>query len=574
MDLNPGPHMSLDRRTFMAYFGTVGLSSTVFPQALWGIAREQETVTKEMVQQAERIAGLEFTDEERERIARSLQSNLRNYEQLRELNLANAVPPAVQFDPLLPGMVLPNQPAQFRYTRESDVRRPANLEDVAFWPVTKLAELVRTQQVMPSELTEMYLSRLKRFDPQLFAVVTLTEDRARAQAARLDAELRAGNYRGPLHGIPWGAKDLLATRGYPTTWGASPYRDQMFDYDATVVEKLDAAGAVLVAKLTMGALAQGDRWFGGMTRNPWNPEEGSSGSSAGPGSATAAGLVGFAIGTETLGSIVSPSTRNGVTGLRPTFGRVSRYGAMALSWSMDKIGPMCRSVEDCALVLQAIHGPDGRDPTVRDVPFNWDVERPLSEIRIGYFRSAFERTNDEGERNRFDAAALGAMQRIVPNLIEVSLPVDDFPLRAISGSVLGVEAAAAFDALTRGQDDNLMLAEPERSTWPNTFNAARFVPAVEYINANRARTLVMQAMDRALADVDVVITPNTVLLLTNLTGHPQISMPGGFTTRNGADVPVSAQFIGRLYGEADLMRVAKAWQDATGHHLRTPPAFS
>jgi len=428
--------------------------------------------------------------------------------------------------------------------------------------------------VMPSELTEMYLSRLKRFDPQLFAVVTLTEDRARAQAARLDAELRAGNYRGPLHGIPWGAKDLLATRGYPTTWGASPYRDQMFDYDATVVEKLDAAGAVLVAKLTMGALAQGDRWFGGMTRNPWNPEEGSSGSSAGPGSATAAGLVGFAIGTETLGSIVSPSTRNGVTGLRPTFGRVSRYGAMALSWSMDKIGPMCRSVEDCALVLQAIHGPDGRDPTVRDVPFNWDVERPLSEIRIGYFRSAFERTNDEGERNRFDAAALGAMQRIVPNLIEVSLPVDDFPLRAISGSVLGVEAAAAFDALTRGQDDNLMLAEPERSTWPNTFNAARFVPAVEYINANRARTLVMQAMDRALADVDVVITPNTVLLLTNLTGHPQISMPGGFTTRNGADVPVSAQFIGRLYGEADLMRVAKAWQDATGHHLRTPPAFS
>src|SRR5690606_7630580 len=242
---------------------------------------------------------------------------------------------------VLPGMQLPAGRQPFRYTREEGARRPADLEQVAFWPVTRLAELIRSQQVMPSELTEMYIARIKRYDPQLHAVVSLTEDRAREQAARLDAELRAGTYRGPLHGIPWGAKDLLATRDYPTTWGASPYREQMLDYDAAVVERLDAAGAVLIAKLTMGALAQGDRWFGGMTRNPWNPEEGSSGSSAGPGSATAAGLVGFAIGTETLGSIVSPSTRNGVTGLRPTFGRVSRYGAMALSWSMDKIGPMC-----------------------------------------------------------------------------------------------------------------------------------------------------------------------------------------------------------------------------------------
>src|SRR5690606_8260421 len=296
---------------------------------------------------------------------------------------------------VLPGMQLPAGRQPFRYTREEGARRPADLEQVAFWPVTRLAELIRSQQVMPSELTEMYLTRLKRYDPQLFAVVTLTEDRAREQAARLDAELRAGRYRGPLHGIPWGAKDLLATKGYPTTWGASPYREQIFDYDATVVEKLDAAGAILIAKLTMGALAQGDRWFGGMTRNPWHPVEGSSGSSAGPGSATAAGLVGFAIGTETLGSIVSPATRNGVTGLRPTYGRVSRHGAMALSWSMDKIGPMCRSVEDCALVLDAIHGTDGRDPTVRDVPFKWEADRPLSEIRVGWFRPAFDRASDQ-----------------------------------------------------------------------------------------------------------------------------------------------------------------------------------
>ena len=568
--------MTLDRRTFMAYFGATGLSTTLLPGVLWGIAQDQETVTKEMVAQAERIAGLEFTEDERESIARGLTRSVRNYERLREVPLPNSVVPAVQFDPVLPGMQLPMASSALRYTRESGVRRPADLEEVAFWPVTRLAELVRTQQVMPTELTEMYLARLQRFDSRLHAVVTLTAERAREQAAQLDAELRRGSYRGPLHGIPWGAKDLLATRGYPTTWGASPFRDQVLDYDATVVQRLDAAGAILVAKLTMGALAQGDRWFGGMTRNPWRPEEGSSGSSAGPGSATAAGLVGFAIGTETLGSIVSPSTRNGVTGLRPTFGRVSRHGAMALSWSMDKIGPMCRSVEDCALVLHAIHGPDGLDPTVRDVPFNWDAERPLRDIRVGWFRSAFERTDDEGQRNRFDAAALAAMRRIIPGMVEVELPVDDYPLSAISGSVLGVEAAAAFDELTRSNRDDLLVPEPERSSWPQTFRNARFVPAVEYINANRVRTLVMEAMDRALRDVDVVITPNNILLLTNLTGHPQVSLPAGFTTRgdNDVEVPVSAQFIGRLYGEADMLRVAKAWQDATGHHLNVPPGFS
>jgi Asp-tRNA(Asn)/Glu-tRNA(Gln) amidotransferase A subunit family amidase len=566
--------MSLDRRAFMATIGSAGATTTLFPGVLWAIVQGQESVTKEMVAQAEKLAGLEFTDEERESIARSLNNSVRNYERLREVTLPNSVPPAVQFDPVLPGMTLPTERRTLRYTQPGDARRPANLEEVAFWPVTRLAELIRTQQVLPSELTEMYLSRLKRHDERLFAVVTLTEDRAREQAAGLDRELRAGRYRGPLHGIPWGAKDLLAVRGYPTTWGASPYRDQTFDFDATVVERLDEAGAVLIAKLTLGALAQGDRWFGGMTRNPWHPAEGSSGSSAGPGAATAAGLVGFAIGTETLGSIVSPSTRNGVTGLRPTFGRVSRHGAMALSWSMDKIGPMCRTVEDCALVLHAIHGPDQRDPTVRAVPFNWDVTRGLRDIRIGYFRSAFERTNDEGLRNPFDAAALEAMQRIVPDMVPIELPVQAWPLQAVQGAILGVEAAAAFDALTRSDRDDLMVAEPERSTWPNTFRAARFVPAVEYVNANRVRTLVMEEMERVLREVDVVITPNTALLLTNLTGHPQISLPAGMTQRNDADVPVSAQFIGSLYGEESLLLVAKAWQDATGHHLRTPPAFA
>jgi Asp-tRNA(Asn)/Glu-tRNA(Gln) amidotransferase A subunit family amidase len=561
----------LNRRDFMAYFGATGLSTTLLPGALWALAQEQQTVTKEMVAQAERLAGLEFTDDERESIARGLTRNVRAYEQLREVELPNAVPPAVQFDPLLPGMTVPTMSRPIRYTRPAAVQRPDDLEDVAFWTVTQLAELVRTRQVMPSELTEMYLTRLKRHDPQLLAVVTLTEDRARAQAARLDEELRNGGYRGPLHGIPWGAKDLLAVSGYPTTWGASPYRDQSFDYDATVVEKLDAAGAILVAKLTMGALAQGDRWFGGMTRNPWNLEQGSSGSSAGPGSATAAGLVGFGIGTETLGSIVSPSTRNGVTGLRPTFGRVSRHGAMALSWSMDKIGPMCRSAEDCALVFDAMHGTDGRDPTLRDAPFNWDAERPLAELRVGYNRAAFEQTNAEGERNRYDDAALEALMRIVPDLTPVDMPTQQYPLGAIQSAVLGVEAAAAFDELTRSDRDELMVPEPERSSWPNTFRTARFVPAVEYINANRVRTLVMQAMDDAMRDIDVFITPGSaILLLTNLTGHPQVALPAGFTPQGA---PVSISFVGRLFGEADVLRVAQSWQDATGHHLQYPPAF-
>ena len=309
-----------------------------------------------------------------------------------------------------------------------------------------------------------------------------------------------------------------------------------------------------------------------MTRNPWKLDQGSSGSSAGPAAATAAGLVAFSIGSETLGSISSPSTRCGVTGLRPTYGRVSRHGAMALSWSMDKIGPMCRTVEDCALVLSAIYGPDQRDPTVKDVAFNWDARLPLGSLRIGYYKSAFEQTNQPGERNTFDQAALEVMRRLVPNLIEVELPATrDFPIGAIGSSILSIEAAAAFDELTRGEADNLMVPEPERSTWPATFRAARLVPAVEYINANRARTLLMQKMHEALKAVDVLFMPNTALQLTNLTGHPQIALPAGFNT-NGT--PVTICFLAQLYAEDKLLRVAQAWQDATDHHLKYPPLFS
>jgi len=426
---------------------------------------------------------------------------------------------------------------------------------------------VRTRQISSYELTRLYLDRLDRHGPELEAVITLTEERALRQAREADREIAHGRYRGPLHGIPWGAKDLLAVDGYPTTWGARPYASQEIEGDATVVRRLDDAGAVLVAKLTLGALAMGDHWFGGRTRNPWNPEQGSSGSSAGSAAATVAGLVGFAIGSETLGSIVSPATRTGATGLRPTFGRVSRAGAMALSWSMDKLGPLCRSVEDCALVLHAIHGADGRDPTARTVPFPWDGEAGLRGLRVGYAPEAFQ--GDEGTA-AFDRGVLEVVRELGVEPVPVELP-DAFPLDALQ-VILTAEAAAAFDDLTRtGQDDELVRQTP--GSWPNLFRTARFIPAVEYLQANRVRTMVMGALDAALAGVDVLLTPSFapgVLLMTNLTGHPAVVLPSGF--RDGG-TPVSFSFVGGLWKDADALRLAKAYQDATGHHLKHPARF-
>lgn len=554
----------LDRRQFIAFAGAL---VALVPE-LTHAQQQAPRVTVEMIAQAERIAGLEFTPEERAEMVDGLDRNVRAWESLREVELPNAVPPAVQFDPLLPGMSVPTGTGVFRPSDPGNVRRPASLEEVAFWPVTRLAALIRTRQVTSSELTRMYLDRLKRHGPTLEAVISLTAERALAQAADMDAEIARGNYRGPLHGIPWGAKDLLATRGYRTTWGAKPYEQQVIDLDATVVEKLDEAGAVLVAKLTMGALAQGDRWYGGRTRNPWNLEQGSSGSSAGPGAATAAGLVGFSVGTETLGSIVSPSTRNGVTGLRPTYGTVSRYGAMALSWSMDKIGPMCRSVEDCALVYHAIRGSDGRDLTVRDAPFTWDASRDARRLRVGYYASAFAEVEDH-DTKPFDDAALDVLRRTGFELIPFETP-DQYPLNALRSAILSAESAAAFDALTRSNQDDLMVD----SSWPDSFRTARLIPAVEYINANRVRTLVMQAMHQAMQNVDVVVTPSyggNILLLTNLTGHPTVVLPNGFNEEHS---PVSLSFVGKLYGEGDALLVAKAYQDATDFHTQYPPLFA
>jgi Asp-tRNA(Asn)/Glu-tRNA(Gln) amidotransferase A subunit family amidase len=569
------PH-ALDRRAFMAYCSGLGLGATLFPGAVWARLQDATAITKDLLDEAEKVAGLEFTDAERELMLEDLNDNLEGYQRLRAIGMGNEVRPALSFDPAVPAVALPSDRRPVVATRPAGVRRPASLESLAFRPVTELAELVRTRQVTAIELTRVYLDRLKRHGPTLECVIELTEERALRQATEADGEIAAGRYRGPLHGIPWGAKDLLAVRDYRTTWGAKPFEDQRIEEDATVVRRLDAAGAVLVAKLTLGALAWGDVWYGGTTRNPWNVEQGSSGSSAGPASATVAGLVGFAIGSETLGSIVSPATRCGATGFRPTFGWVSRAGAMALSWSMDKLGPLCRSVEDCALVMAAIHGPDGRDPTVRDAAFTWDGTDGIAGIRVGYVASAFERDRGENgaEWRAFDLQALETMRLLVPQLAPVELPDGDaYPPEAM-GFILSVEAAAAFDALTRSNRDELMVRQV-RNAWPNVFRVARLVPAVEYVNANRLRTLLMRAMDQALKDVDVVITPSyapRLLQYTNLTGHPAVVVPNGFRASDGT--PTSISFIGKLFGDAKVLTVAKAWQDATDFHTKHPRRFT
>jgi Asp-tRNA(Asn)/Glu-tRNA(Gln) amidotransferase A subunit family amidase len=556
--------MSLpDRRAFMTYCGSLGLGATLFPGVLWAKMAAGAEITKETVAAAAELAGLTFDEAEREMMVAGLRDQARRLAALHAIPLANDVAPAVQFNPLPPDATIAGEQ---RPLVRAPVRAPAvpgDLEALAFRPVTELAELLRTRKVTSTQLTRMYLARLKRHDPRLHCVVTLTEERALAQARAADEEIAGGRYRGPLHGIPWGAKDLLAVKGHPTTWGAAPYRTQVIDADAEVVRRLDAAGAVLVAKLTLGALAMGDVWFGGRTRSPWNPEQGSSGSSAGPGAATAAGLVGFAIGSETLGSISSPSTRNGVTGLRPTFGRVPRTGAMALSWTMDKLGPMTRSAEDAALVLAAIHGPDGRDGTVVRAPFNWDGTRPLSQLRVGYVKTAFDRAY---ATKAFDQATLDVLRAQGATLQPVELPEMDYAAMRI---ILVAEAAAAFDELTRSNRD-AELTEQGPNAWPNSFRVARFIPAVDYVNANRVRAIAMARWAELMKTVDVIVVPTNgtnQLLATNLTGHPAVIVPNGFRDDG---TPVSITFLGGLFDEGAPLLAAHAYQQATDFHRRVP----
>ncbi len=633
--------MTLNRRAFLNACSCAGIASPLLPGILYTLAAQAQEagagagakppefaeITPEMLDQAAELAGVgPFTAEQKKMMLDGLNDQRDAYAAIRALKIENNVPPAFVFHP----------EKAARWARPADsgassagmgeqtvgidfvggaIAAPGRIEDLCFATVAEIAPLLRAQKITSLALTQMYIERLKRYDSKLHFVITLTEDRALAQAKAADAEIAAGKYRGPLHGIPWGAKDLLAVKGYPTTWGAGGFEHQSFDEDATVVQRLDAAGAVLVAKFTLGALAMGDKWFGGRTRNPWNPEQGSSGSSAGSASAVAAGCVGFAIGSETLGSISSPSTRCGCSGLRPSFGLVPRTGAMALSWTMDKLGPICRSVEDCALVLDAINGPDGKDLSAATAGFDWDAGFDWKSLRVGYLKSEFDplqplklkeaAPNESAEEKkkredanaemqarrarreydrRYELAALDKLRAMGINLTPVELP--KLPWDAMV-PLLTAEAAAAFDDLTMSGRDRL-LTEQGVEDWPNAFRVARFYPAVEYIQANRARTLAVRQITALFEQVDVIVTPSTEpqLIATNLSGNPAVIVPNGLRGPDapkppiiddgdhddiaGPGTPVSITFLGGLYQDAKVAAFARTYQQATGFEKLHP----
>jgi Asp-tRNA(Asn)/Glu-tRNA(Gln) amidotransferase A subunit family amidase len=525
-----------------------------------------QSISKEDVVSAEKIIGIDFTEAETDSMLGNLEGLLGSYRKLREIKIANSIPPVILFNPVPLNFKFPAEQKPVQFSDYSYTKIPADKRELAFYSIGELAELIRTKAITSTELTKYFLERLKEYNPVLHCVITITEERALEQAKLMDDEIAAGKYRGLLHGIPFGAKDLLSTKDYKTTWGATPFKDQLIEEDAAIITKLEDAGAVLCAKLTMGALAWGDVWFGGMTRNPWDTTKGSSGSSAGSASSVSAGLLPFAIGTETWGSIVSPSTVCGTTGLRPSYGRVSRTGAMALSWSMDKIGPICRSAEDLAIVFNAIYGPDGIDQTLYDVPFNYTPEINLQNLKVGYLKDDFDSAYNF---HLNDSLALATLKEIGVNLIPVNLP--DIPVNDLS-FILSSEAAAAFDELTRSNRDDLLVRQI-KNAWPNEFRSSRFIPAVEYINANRVRFLLIQEMEMLMRDIDLYIAPSWEgdnLLLTNLTGHPCVVLPNGFSD---SGTPTSITFIGKLFDEGKLIACAKAYQDATGFHKKHPAVF-
>ena len=581
----------IGRRQLLEYFGSIGLSSTLLPGVLWTQTQQQPQpgkLTREMLKGAAAVAGLEFTDAQLDEMIEGLTQNVERYRELRNIPLDNGVPLTLHYNPLTPGMTIDRTSRPMRSGKVPALRRPARLEDAAYWPLTHLSALVRGRRVRSVELTEMYLARLERLNPTLNCVVTFTNELAMQQARHADTEIAAGRYRGPLHGIPWGAKDIIAVKGYPTTWGSGAFKEQRIEADAGVVELLREAGAVLIAKLTTGELAGGDQWFGGRTNSPWDPNEGSSGSSAGPASATAGGGVAFGIGTETSGSILSPSSICGATGLRPTYGRVTRAGVMTLSWSQDRLGPICRTVEDCAVVLRAIARPDNRDFSVVDYPFNWDASRDIRALRIGYLENAFHEDKRNPDLKANDEAALAQLRALGLTLVPFSLP--DLPMMRVTSAILGVESAAAFDEFARGGGD-ARLTTPGRGS---SFRRGHFVPAIEYLQAQRVRGLIMQQFAEVTAPFDVWVAPyidmraprpappapgttpppapppGPVLAhfsVANLCGYPCVSVPNGFTAKRQ---PTSVTFLARPYHEAEMLAVAKAYQDAAGWHTQHP----
>ena len=560
--------VTLDRRTIIAFFATAGVAGTLLPDVLWGqIQPGTRTLTIEMVREAARLAGLTWTDQECQELLDALSSFSRHAEGIDKPTLTNASPLPIHFDPRPPG--LPERPLPapvFRLDSAPQLRRPQNLEALAFWPLTHLAQLLRSREVSSVELTKMYLERLARYNGQLNCVVTITEARALAEAAAADRAIASGKYLGILHGIPYGVKDIIAAAGYPTRWGAPNLYQQTFDTDAAVVQRLNAAGAVLVAKLTTGEMAFGDQWAGGRTNNPWNLSEGSSGSSAGSAAATAAGLVGFAIGTDTGGSILSPAVRCGIVGLRPTFGRVSRSGVMAAGTTLDKVGPMCRHAQDCAIVLQAIAGGDVNDLSVRDLPISFDATAGGHPKRIGYVPAMMDAETDVDQRAN-NARAMAMLKQLGATTHALTLPSGD-----LSYFIEYVERAAGFESFTTSG-----LHSGLRPRTSRFLRAGQLVTAVDYLQANRRRAVIMQDVARAMADVDAVMFTSLSLdsrtslnPVMSLTGHPSIAVPNGFRA-NGS--PAGLMFTGHLYREGDVIALAKAWQDAA-HRIGSPPLFA
>jgi len=592
------------RRRFMTHFAGVGLGATLAPGVLW--ARMQDagasTLTMAMVDDALKLAGVELSEADRKQLVETANNNLTRYRELRKIEIPNDISPPFHFSPVVPGIEVNRTKLPFKLSPAPSVKRPANLEEAAFWPVRHLAELVRTRQVTSLELTDMYLARLHRYNGKLNNVVTFLDDYGRAEARRADAEIAAGKYKGPLHGIPWGAKDIISVKGFTTTWGSPAFKEQVFDYDASVVEMLRDAGAVLIAKLTTGELAGGDNWFGGQTKNPWDPTQGSSGSSAGPSSATAAGCVGFGIGTETSGSILSPAARCGLAGLRPTFGRISRYGVMALSWTQDRLGPICRYAEDCAIVMQAVAKPDGRDMSVTDLPFNYTPQLDLKKLRVGFIKESFEDiTNATVKANA--QAVLDTLRALgVTNFVPVVIPEWNTNVSAIN-----VESTVFFDQHAR--------AGHMKEARGGGRAGGRLVPAVEYLQSQRVRMMMMIKLAEVTAGVDVYVAASNQQLggggrggpgapggdtpggagdpgagtggaggrgggdnrpqtpgqrhstMANLACYPAINIPNGF---NETGSPTNVTFFARPYGEMELLAFAKAYQDAAGFHLKRP----
>lgn len=524
---------------------------------------ENSPITIAVVNEAEKLIGIDFSPAQADSMLNGLNDHEKAYEELRKLHLKNEVVPALNFNPIPVGFVYPDKTNGFLLDKRSIITLPADKNELAFYTIRQLADLIRTKKISSVELTKFFLERLKKYDPKLLFVVNYTEELALKQAAQADAEIKAGHYRGVLHGIPFGVKDLLSVKGYKTTWGSVPYKNQTLDVDATVVKKLEAAGAVLVAKLTLGELASGDLWFGGRTKNPWDITRGSSGSSAGPASAVSAGCLPFAIGSETLGSIVSPSTECGDTGLRPSFGRVSKTGAMALSWTMDKLGPITRSAEDCAIVFNAIQGTDTQDLSTIPAAFKYDGnQKTLKGWKVGYLKADFD-------RNRFnktsDSSTLIKLKELGAELIPIELP--KLPYSSLR-FILETESGAAFQELVLNHQDDLIVNQ-RKGGWPNLFRTAQLVPAVEYIQANRVRTMVIQDWYEKLKGLDMYIAPSFSgnLVLTNLTGNPCVVLPNGF---NKQGRPLSITFMGQLFGEGKILEAAKIYQDATDFNKQHP----